>query len=107
METMNQQQLYDPMYDTFYLPAYIHDIVQSSSCECAIEYKVRRHKTQNYYRVFKHAIKCNDCIGREQLFLSMQEHTHETLDSPLLGVHECSIVLEHLYPDDVNSSMPF
>ena len=107
METMNHTVLTDPIYDTFYNPPYVHDIIKATHCDCAIEYKVRRHKTQDYYRVFRLPHKCNDCIGREQLFLSMQETTHETLDSPLLGVHQCSHVLSMLYPDDIHADMPF
>lgn len=97
----------DPIYDTFYMKAYIHDHIQSSSCSCTLEYKVRRHKTLNEYRVFTQDHPCEPCDKRGRLWRTMQDNTHETLPFPETGVHECIFVLSQLYPDDVNAGMPF
>ena len=102
-----QRTMDDKLYDVHYEPAYIEDSIKSDTCNCAIDYKVRRHKNIDTYRVFRHPRVCTQCESTKLLWHNLQLSTHETLDSPLLGVHACSQVLSMLYPDELNQGLPF
>ena len=67
-----QRTMDDELYDVHYEPAYIEDSIKSDTCNCAIDYKVRRHKNIDTYRVFRHPRVCTQCESTKLLW-----HNHK------------------------------